>query len=118
MKMAVTSLAVMVMILSGAVTLSVDASQDLRSRRDVYSTRRPPVVVHANRYEARILREIGQNRHRISELRRENRRLSERLRYGSMRSERSILRRIERNDVKIHRLQRENRMLIRRLQRR
>ncbi len=118
MKRTIITLAVLVMVGSSGLLAGLGGEQDLRRHGNAMTGRRAPLVVHASRSEARIIRSIESNRRRMAGLRSENRRLASRLRYVSPRMERSILRKMERNDHRIYRLEKENRFLIRQLRRR
>jgi len=118
MKRIVIVVALMGMLAGGTLTAGSGTKQDRRPGDKELMNRRGPVVVHASRYEARILRSIEVNRRRIAGLRNENRRLADKLSFVSHRKGHSIIRKMNRNKSRILRLERENRILIRQLRHR
>jgi hypothetical protein len=76
-----------------------------------------PIQVRLDHRDRQLIREIEKNRFKIERLLRENRRLTQKLRYVSPRKARHTIRAIERNERRIERLDRENRYLMKRIRR-
>lgn len=112
----VTMIGLMLMAILGSQVLQAEPN-----RTDEFGRRgfRPitPIQIRLNQRDRQLVREIEKNRFKIVGLRRDNRRLVQKMRYVSPRRARHYIRAIERNERRIDRLERENRYLMKRIRR-